>query len=91
MLKVKVENMYSSNGNAVPNQFVITTDDKEYFQSYDTVIAARDRSSGKITLDEDKWAYSVTTGKYRNAFLGENIRETRIKIDAHIYKLANLN
>lgn len=39
MLKIKVENMQSSRGNDIPNQFVITTDEGRYFQSYNSVIA----------------------------------------------------
>ena len=90
MLKIKVMNMESSRGNKVPNQFKIWTDEGWYFQSYETVIAFRDHS-GVITLDQDAWDYSVTTGKYRNQFLNENKSTTAKKIADGIYKLANLN
>jgi hypothetical protein len=30
----------------------------------------------KVYLDSNAWDYSVTTGKYRNQFLGETKRET---------------
>jgi hypothetical protein len=33
-----------------------------------------------VYLDENKWDYSVTTGKYRNIFLGETRKETQKKI-----------
>ena len=82
--------MVSGNGNAVPNQFVISANGERIFQSYDSVIAIV-RKDGSISLDKKKWNYSATTGKYRNQFLGENIAETRRKINEGIYKLENLN
>ena len=90
MRSLKVENMESSRGNPVLNQFRIWTDDGVYFQSYASIIAYR-RQDGQITLDENKWDYSTTTGKYRNQFLGEGIKETRKKIASGEYTLANLN
>lgn len=86
----RVENMQSSQGNDIPNQFLIYTDDGVYFQSYSSVIAFRPLS-GKITLDSYKWDYSKTTGKYRNIFLRENKQETERKIREGIYILADLN
>lgn len=89
-MTAKVRNMYSGSGNPVANQFVIYTDEGTYFQSYDSVIALRD-NNGKITLDDYYWDYSRTTGKYRNEFLGEYIKDTRAKIESGEYKLADLN
>jgi len=86
---MKVENMTSTRGNTVPNQFIITDNGDEYFQSYRSIIAKR--SKGKIYLDDYYWDYSVTTGKYRNVFLGEGIAETRKKIASGEYVLTNLN
>jgi len=86
---MKVENMTSSQGNKVANQFLITDNGNEYFQSYRSMIAKK--SQGKIYLDEYYWDYSVTTGKYRNIFLGEGIAETRKKIASGEYILTNLN
>jgi len=86
---MNVSNMQSSRGNNVANQFIITDGNKEIFQSYRTVIAINE--GGKITLDENKWDISVTTGKYRNQFLGEGIAETRKKIQSGEYVLAELN
>ena len=86
---MKVENMTSPQGNKVANQFLITDNGDEYFQSYRSIIAKR--SEGKIYLDEYYWDYSVTTGKYRNEFLGEGIAETRKKIASGEYILTNLN
>ena len=42
-------------------------------------------------LDENKWDYSVTTGKYRNIFLNETEKETEAKIKSGEYILSNLN
>ena len=86
---MKVENMTSARGNTVPNQFIITDNGDEYFQSYRSIIAKR--SEGKIYLDDYYWDYSTTTGKYRNEFLGEGIAETRKKIASGEYILTNLN
>ena len=87
---MKVENMTSSQGNKVANQFVIRDDNNnEYFQSYRSIIAKR--SQDKIYLDKYFWDYSRTTGKYRNLFLNETIAETRAKIKSGEYILADLN
>ena len=101
MLISKVTNMESSRGNKVANQFIIFENGgiggnfikRETFQSYDSIIAVRTvwEDETKITLDETYWNYSVTTGKYRNIFLGETKKETQAKIDSGVYKLANLN
>ena len=85
-----VQNMLSSRGNKVPNQFEIFTKDGKYFQSYSSVIACIDKT-GRVFLDADKWDYSKTTGVYRNKFLRETVKDTRKKIDSGEYKLVNLN
>ena len=97
---MKVKNMTSAKGNKIANQFIIT--DKKYyekedrwvttetFQSYDSTIAIV-FSTGVVLLDENTWDYSVTTGKYRNEFLGEGIAETRAKIKSGEYILTDLN
>ena len=98
--------MTSSRGNKVANQFIIT-DERPFmngedqkktaivkvFQSYNSVIA-KIVSTGwgqTVTLDHEKWDYSVTTGKYRNIFLGETKKETEKKIKSGEYILADLN
>lgn len=89
-MNVRVENMLSPRtGKPIANQFLITTDNATYFQSYNTVIAVK--SGHNIILDRDSWDYSVTTGKYRNQFLGETKKITQAKIDSGVYQLANLN
>jgi hypothetical protein len=73
------------------NQIVMSDSQREMFQSYDTVIAIRWRSSGKVELDKDKWNYSKTITKYRNQFLCETTKETQAKINSGEYRLCNLN
>lgn len=88
--RAKVQNILSPRtGRGVPNQFIISTETWEYFQSYRSVIVCR--GSGRVILDRNKWDYSRTTGKYRNLFLGETKKETEAKIKAGIYELADLN
>lgn len=90
MLNVQVENMRStSSGSPVANQFLVITNEGSYFQSYSTVIAFKE-VGGKVFLDP-RWDCSVTTGKYRNQFLGESIAETRKKIESGEYTIMNLN
>ena len=67
------------------NQYIIYQGNRTIFQSYNSIIAVKDRK-GKITLGRF-WDYSVTTGKYRNQFLNETIKETREKIKSGEYKL----
>lgn len=64
-----VENMISSRGNKVANQFVIRDDEngKTTFQSYESEIITVDRKNNVITVFPD-YDYSRTTGKYRNLF-----------------------
>lgn len=87
---VKVENMVNHNGNDIPNQFIIKTDEGTYFQSYKSIVVFESKD-GTIHLDADKWDYSVTTGRYRNFFLGESKKETEAKIKSGAYKLVDLN
>ena len=99
---MKVENMTSSSGNKVANQFIITDHgrralgnfiSREVFQSYDSVIAIKTvwPDETKIELDVNKWDCSTTTDKYRNIFLGEIKAETLKKIKSGEYILADLN
>ena len=79
--------MQSSSNNYVPNQFIITdTQGNEFFQSYNSLIAVR-LSSGRVLLNADKWDYSVTTGRYRNIFLCEKMKQTKEKIKSGEYYL----
>jgi hypothetical protein len=88
-MKTSVQNMYSENGNPVPNQFIIRTGKSVFFQSYDSIIVKK--TNKNTYLDSYYWDYSKTTGKYRNQFLGETKKETEQKIKQGVYKLKNLN
>ena len=90
---MKVRNVISENsGRAVANQFIIKDDEgNTYFQSYDSIIAKRSYPDRTVTLDEDTWDFSMTTGRYRNQFLGETKKETEKKIASGEYKMGNLN
>lgn len=88
---MKVENMLSSRGNKIANQFELLDDQGNmFFQSYNSIIVKIDKSS-KTFLDERYWNYSKTTSKYRNLFLGETTKETEAKIKSGEYTLTNLN
>ena len=68
---MKVRNIESTRtSGTIPNQFIIESDGKIVFQSYQSVIADVDYNNSKITIGED-YDYSRTTGKYRNAFFEE--------------------
>ena len=92
---MKVENMTSSKGNKVANQFIVDGEhygqEGQYFQSYDSIIAFKPANGTSITLDSKTWDYSKTTGTYRNQFLGETKKETEVKIKNGTYILTNLN
>ena len=90
-MKTQIKNMTSHNGNTIPNQFEITTPEGIFFQSYRTIIVFKPNDGRKIQLDRKAWDYSVTTGKYRNIFLGERKADTERKIKSGDYELADLN
>lgn len=76
----------------VANQFIMTTRDGVYFQSYDSVIVFVPLSDAEKTqLDVNYWDYSRTTAKYRNAFLGEDTDTIKAKIKSGEYVLVDLN
>ena len=91
-----IKNMDSPrSGRPVANQYIITTNEGDYFQSYRSIIAfvpnSSYRSQYQAFLDETYWNYSSTTSKYRNNFLGEDTKTTKQKIKEGIYTLINLN
>jgi len=90
---MKVSNMVSNKNNPVANQFIISTPDAMYFQSYDTVIVKTTWVEGKrqVYLDKYAWDYSKTTSKYRNQFLGATTKEVKARIKSGEYILTNLN
>lgn len=90
---MKVQNMTSPrSGQPVANQYIIEDGNDKFFQSYNSIIAVkRFGKYPRTMLDERYWNYSVTTGKYRNQFLGEGIADTRKKIESGEYQLNDLN
>ena len=84
-----VENMTSNKGNHIANQFRISDNRKQYFQSYHSTIVKIE--NGQVFLDSYYWDYSQTTSRYRNMFLNETTKETQAKIDSGKYILTNLN
>jgi len=87
---MKVQNMTSTNGNKVANQFIIYGNNSDvYFQSYKSIIVKM--NDDEVQLDKKYWNYSNTTGKYRNIFLNETIKDTRAKIKNGTYILTDLN
>ena len=58
------------------NHIVIRTAHGTAFQSYDSIVAFRDRDSSKLYLGSD-WDYSRTTVKHLVQWLGRNATEIR--------------
>lgn len=69
---MKVRNVVNTNGNSIPNQFIIEDGNRLVFQSYTSTIAILegDGDDQIITFGRD-WDYSRTTMKYLNQFLNE--------------------
>ena len=88
---MKVRNFKTISGSPVKNQFILEHGQNEYFQSYETIIAMRDKISGLIYLDSKMWDYSITTGKYRNQFLGMDKKTTEKAIKNNEIILTDLN
>ena len=99
MKTIQVQQMVSSYGNPVPNQFIIWTKKYVYFQSYSTIIAKLPNSdnpkkfTNKTILDKHFWDYSRTTLKYLKLFLctTKSKREIEKDIKKGVYKTSNLN
>lgn len=72
------------------NYFVLSDNECSRLYSYDSLIAIK-FFDGKTFLDNKTWDYSLTTGKHRNAFLGEDKKITSYKIKEGIYQLKDLN
>ena len=92
---MKVENITSNRGNKIANQFEIRDNENDtvYFQSYNSIIVKKHYTDfgTKIYLDQKYWNYSNTTGKYRNIFINETIKDTKAKIKNGTYILTDLN
>ena len=93
-MNIRVHNLNSPRtGNPVANQYEIITEDDYIFQSYNSIIAKRNKETNKITLDNYYWDYSVTTLKYLKEFLNTNMSKKEIQdaIEKGQIKTANLN
>ena len=69
-MKLQIENLVNDNNNHAVNQFVVKLNGNVFYQSYDTVIAKKDKE-GKITLCSD-WDCSKTTKKHLYIWLRDN-------------------
>ena len=91
---IKVSNMVSTRtGNPVANQFIITNNGVETFQSYETTIAIR-QGNGVVVLDDNAFNYSKTTSKYLKEFLyGDGRKEVEESIQSNTgkYVYSDLN
>ena len=85
----RVTQLINANGRAVANQFVITDNGKQIFQSYKTRIAEVDGT--KITLDTNAMGYSNTTSKYLYQLLGMNRKELEKGIKNNEILVKDLN
>ena len=91
---MKISQMTSPrSGRHVANQFILFTPEATFFQSYNSIIVKTcfEDDKRKVYLDDHFWDYSVTTSKYRNMFLGEDIKTIRKKIESGEYTLTDLN
>lgn len=70
---ISFSQLINDKGNPAANQFVINADNGVYFQSYDSVIAQKNYSDGKIYLSPS-WDFSKTTLKHLYIFLRDYTR-----------------
>jgi hypothetical protein len=76
---MKIENMTSTKGNKVANQFILYYNNYVAFQSYQTLISVYDMKNDTMYTDKD--FYSTTTSKYRNLFNDEFQPLSIIQVD----------
>ena len=89
---ITTSNMNTARGGKASNQFELYYENGVAFQSYESIIAIKfgnyenipEKLKGKIVLGSD-YDYSKTTNKYRCAFLGEYMKETRQKLENGTY------
>ena len=86
---MRVENMISTKGNAVPNQFIIHDNKRTLFHSYKSIIC--EVIEDDITLDIVYWDYSRTTSRYLGAFLNVPSKDIKKRVSSGEYKLRDLN
>lgn len=88
--QVRVNQMINNRGNAAANQFILSSANKQVFQSYETLIAEQ-HNDGKIVLDKSALAYSKTTSKHLFIFLGMDRKLIESRIKEGRIKLKDLN
>lgn len=71
------------------HHFIITVENKRYFQSYGSLIAVV--NNGKVTLNRYLWNYSKTTVAYLNRFLGITNKESLEKRSSGEYKFRKMD
>lgn len=76
---MKIENMKSTKGNKVANQFKLYYNNYVAFQSYRTLISVYDIKNDTMYTDKD--FYSNTTSKYRNLFNDEFLPLAIIQVE----------
>ena len=87
-----VKNMLSSrSGKPIANQFVVTVDNMEIFQSYKTVIAVRRADNPEVVLLDYNYSYSPTTSKYLYQFLGFKKDIINKKVQNNSIRIMDLN
>jgi len=86
---MRVTQMINRTGRPVANQFVITDNMTEIFQSYETKVAKLER--GVLTLDNKVLEYSQTTSKYLYMFTGLNKQQIVKGLKSGEIKTADLN
>ena len=87
-----VKNMLSSrSGKPIANQFVVTVDNMEIFQSYKTVIAVRSANNPEVVLLDHNYSYSPTTSKYLYQFLGFKRDIINKKVQDNSIRIMDLN
>ena len=87
-----VKNMLSSrSGKPIANQFVVTVDNMEIFQSYKTVIAVRRANDTEVVLLDYNYSYSPTTSKYLYQFLGFKKDRINMKVQDNSIRIMDLN
>tara|TARA_R100001224_G_scaffold109050_1_gene86020 strand:+ start:199 stop:561 length:363 start_codon:yes stop_codon:yes gene_type:complete len=87
-----VKNMTSSrSGKPIANQFIITVDNMQIFQSYKTVIAVRRADNPEVVLLDYNYSYSPTTSKYLYQFLGFKKERINMKVQDNSIRIMDLN
>ena len=80
-----IQNMKTNSGGYASNQFIVYSTEGVYFISYQSVIAFKPINSITKYIGND-YDYSRTTMRYLQKFLGHDIKETRKRLEAGVYK-----